>query len=131
VDIVSTQDLITDGIILLFPILVAVALWILRLAEQRLPEKQREALQQFVKIAVQCVEATSTGTSTQKKNAALTLIYAFFDALHLPVPSHTLIDAAIESCVFEINQSRLSDAFVTSKHITGPIKPIQPGGLPV
>lgn len=131
----SMQNLITDIVILLFPILLVLALFAFRLIEQRLPEKQRAALDQFVKYAVHFVEQTSTGTSAQKKNMAVSLIYDFFSAMRLPLPPHILVDAALEACCFELNQSKIPDEFTTGKAInTGPIKPVlpptDPGGTP-
>jgi LL-H family phage holin len=120
----NTQELLSDLIILLLPIIIAVALWLYRLLEQRLPEKQRAILDYFVKIAVQCVEATNAGTGIQKKNAAIMLITAFFSTLRLPVPSSALIDAAIDAAVFEMKSRKIPDALANSGINTGPIKPI-------
>lgn len=135
----NTQLLLSNIVILSFPIILALALWTIKSAEQKLPEKQRTALDQFVKYAVYCVEQTSNGTSMQKKNAAITLITAFFAAMKLPMPSQTLVEAAIEACVFEMKQARIPDEFFDGDKRainTGPIKPVSPpapdpGGTPV
>jgi hypothetical protein len=129
----NTQDMMTDIIILLFPIFVAVALWVLRLAEQRLPAQQRESLEQFATYVVKKIEQQYSGWSSDKKKAyAESVIIMLFKQMHLPPPSNTLIDAAIEAIVFELKESKSPNTFTTQPLInTGPIKPIQPGGQPV
>lgn len=44
--------MISDIIILVLPIIVVLAIWMFRILEQRLPEKQRAVLDHFVYIAV-------------------------------------------------------------------------------
>lgn len=113
-----------DIIILLFPVIVALMIWLLRIAEQRLPEKQRQALDQFVKIAVQNVEQQYTH-NPDKKNIAISVVIQFFTFFKLPVPDVALIDAAIEACVWEIqNSGAYTGAEVRVN--TGPIKTVLP-----
>ena len=122
------------------PFLIARAFAMINKLEQRLPPAQREALDYFAEKAVKNVEQTSIGKGIQKKNAAVTMIYAFFDSLKppIPIPGYALIEAAIETCVWELNQKKIPDEFFDGDKRTintGPIKPVQPppdpGGTPV
>jgi len=122
------------------PFIIARAFTMINKLEQRLPPAQREALDYFAEKAVKKVEQTSKGVGNQKKDAAVTLIYSFFDELKptIPIPGYALIEAAIETCVWEINKSKIPDEFFDGDKRTintGPIKPVQPqppdpGGTP-
>jgi len=94
----------SDLIIVLWPFIVLLAAWIFRKLEQRLPEKQAAALNQYAKYAVQKIEQQLTGTSSEKKNSAISLVIDLFKGARLPIPAMQLIDAAIESFVYELNQ---------------------------
>lgn len=95
---------ISDIIITLLPFLSALSLFLFRLAEQRLPEKQRNTLDKYAKYAVQTVEQKfGNWTPIQKKARAIALIEETFRAAHLPIPDVALIDTAIESFVYEVN----------------------------
>ena len=125
----------------LSPFIIAYAFSMIHKLEQKLPPAQREALDYFAEKAVKNVEQTNKGNSNQKKDAAVTTIYAFFDSLKppIPIPGYALIEAAIETVVWEINQKKIPDElFDGDKRSinTGPIKPVQPqppdpGGQPV
>ena len=119
----------SDGIVLLLPVLVFLILWSIQWLEQRLPERKRAELDYYTEKAVKCIEQTFTGNSTQKKNAAIAMIYDFFKAANRPAPSQVLVDAALEACVYEINMMKLPGIGVN----TGPIKRVLPppeGGQP-
>ncbi len=130
----SLQLFISYAILFAIPLILApIAIWVIRWFEQRLPPAQRAALDYFAEKAAKNIEQTSKGTSLQKKNAAVTMIYAFFDGLKppIPIPGHALIEAAIETVVWEINKSKIPDEFLTDDKPninTGPIKPVQPLG---
>jgi LL-H family phage holin len=113
------------------PFIIAYAFSMIHKLEQKLPPAQRDALDYFAEKAVKHVEQTGTGKGMQKKNAAVSLIYAFFDTLKppIPIPNYALIEAAIETVVWEINQSKIPDEFFDGDKRainTGPIKPVQP-----
>lgn len=91
---------------------------------KRLPEKQLAALDQFAKYAVQKVEQQFVGNNLQKKDLAVHIIETCFKAAKLPLPELVLVDAAVESFVYEIKQ------------LAGPSSPPEPpsistGPLPV
>ncbi len=120
---------VSDIIVLLFPVIVFLILWSFRWLEQRLPEKQREALDQFARYAVRKIEQQySDWSGDKKKSYAETIVINLFKDMHLPVPSYALVDAAIEAVVFELNQLKLPRIGVN----TGPIKAVPPpeGGQP-
>lgn len=72
---------------------------------QRIPEKQRNALEQLATPAVQMVEQQYKNASPeQKKEAALHQISLAFTAFNLPEPDSSVINAFIESAVFEMNR---------------------------
>ena len=123
-DFMNTSDII----ILLLPIMGFAALWLFHWIEQKMPPAKRKELDYYTEKAVKCIEQTCAGTSQQKKNAAITMIYAFFKDINRPAPSQILIDAALEACVYEINQMKIPGLRVD----TGPIKTVLPpeGGQP-
>jgi hypothetical protein len=85
--------------------LTPIGLGILRLFEQRLPDKQHAALDRFAKYAVQKVEQQYTDNpSNHKKVLAERFVEEAFQDAKLPIPSALLIDKAIESFVYEIKQ---------------------------
>jgi LL-H family phage holin len=133
---VSIDQIAVDIILSLLVLILMIAIMELKQIKRSLPPEIAEAIDRLVRIAVKCVEQTSTGTSRQKKDAAITLIYSFCEAMRIPVPSHALIDAAIEACVYEIQQAKIPDEFFDGdKRMmnTGPIKPVlppDPGGTP-
>ena len=94
----SISDIILVLIALIMPFL-----WFLLL--QRLPEKQRAALDQFAKYAVYKVEQQySHFSNSQKKAYAETVIENCFRAARLPIPDYVLIDASIEYFVYVMKQ---------------------------
>ena len=119
----------SDIIVLLMPVIFAVAWWLFSWIEQRLPEKQRAAFKDFVDIAVKNVEQEIDNMpSSQKKEAAIRIVEPLFEAFKLPVPDAAVISAAIEAAVFEMNQMKIPGLGVN----TGPIKTVLPpeGGQP-
>jgi LL-H family phage holin len=114
---------ISDIILLLLPFLTALAVWCLRHFEKYLPAKQVQVLNQFAKYAVQKVEQSFTGTSTQKKEQAIRIVANLFTAAKLPIPAMELIDAALESFVYELNQ--FQDPTDPPELTTGPL-PVPP-----
>ena len=118
----------SDIIVLLLPIMVFVSLLLCQWFEQRLPPAKRAELDYYVEKAVKYVEMTCTSASLQKKSAAVSMIYDFFKAANRPAPSQVLVDAAIEACVYEINQMK-----IPGLKNTGPIRAVLPppeGGQP-
>lgn len=114
----------SDIMILLLPVMIALSCWLLRLLEQRLPEKQRAALDHFVNIAVKNVEQElDTVPSSQKKDAAIKIVESFFRFFKLPLPDEEIIKAATEAAVFELNQMKPSAQVRVN---TGPIKTVLP-----
>lgn len=103
----NTQSMVSNIIILLLPVMLMLDLWLFHWIGNRLPEKQRAALDHFVDIAVKNVEQQYTD-NPDKKNLAIKIVKQSFQALKLPVPDAALIDAAIEACVYELRQQNLS-----------------------
>jgi LL-H family phage holin len=95
---------ISDVVLAVVIFVIIMTPYTLHWLEQYLPEKQRAALDQFAKYAVQKVEQKFKGNSLQKKDMAVYIVESCFKAAKLPVPDLVLIDAAIESFVFEMNQ---------------------------
>lgn len=111
---------ISDVILILFVFIMLLTPYILFLLLQRLPDKRRQALDQFAKYAVQKVEQQySHMSSAQKRAYAETVIEHCFTAARLPIPDYILIDAAIESFTYELRQ------------VTGPQEPpeLEPAAL--
>ena len=123
----------SDSIMILVPIMLTIALWGFKWVEQRLSPAKRAELDYYANKAVKYIEQTCTGTSSQKKNAAISMIYAFFKAIKKPAPAMIFIDAAIEEVVWMINQGKLPKEFMMPDDKptinTGPIKPILPPDL--
>jgi LL-H family phage holin len=95
---------ISDVVVAALTLIVLLMPYILLPLIQKAPEKQRAALHQFAKYAVQKVEQKFKGTSMQKKDMAVYIVESCFKAAKLPVPDLVLIDAAIESFVYEMKQ---------------------------
>jgi len=87
------------------PIILALIVYIYHQVWQRIPEKQRNALEQLATPIVQMVEQQYQNASPQeKKDAALHAISLAFTAFNLPEPDDAVINAFIESAVFEMNR---------------------------
>ena len=70
-----------------------------------LPAQQREALEQFARIAVQKVEQQDGNLDgVAKKQLAVSLVIKLFNTFKIPLPPEEIIDAAIEAAVFLVNQ---------------------------
>jgi LL-H family phage holin len=87
------------------PSLIGLCVYVYHLVFQRLPEKQREALEQLAAPAVQMVEQVYKNVPPeQKKAAALHAIELGFQSFNIPEPDDAVINAFIESAVFEMNR---------------------------
>lgn len=116
---------ITNIILTALPFLVALAAWLYRIGEQRLPSNTRAMLDHFAEMAVQSIEQQYAGKlGPDKKQLASQAIEEFFSAFRLPDPGATAINAAIESAVFLLNQSK-SQALAPAWNATS-AKPPQP-----
>lgn len=70
---------------------------------QRLPDRQRLALEQFARQAVQQVDQQyPTQSNPGKKALAQASVTKLFQIHKLPVPGQDAIDIAIESAVFQL-----------------------------
>ena len=97
------EEVMINIVIILLPFALAASVYCYKALEQRLPEKQREALQEFVKIAVRGVEQEYGAVQGRKKDVAMQMVGDMFQAFKLPVPSHDIVSLAIEACVLEMN----------------------------
>lgn len=87
------------------PSVLGLIVYIYHQVWQRTPEKQRHALEQLATPIVQMVEQQyKDATPQQKKEAALHAISLAFTAFNLPEPDDAVINAFIESAVFEMNR---------------------------
>ncbi len=87
------------------PSLIGLSVYIYHQVFQALPLKQREALEHLASPAVQMVEQMYKNVpSEQKKATALHAIELGFQAFNLPEPDNAVINAFIESAVFEMNR---------------------------
>ena len=101
----TISDIILYLVILLLPVLFNAGKAVVLKYEQNLPEKQHANLDRFAKYAVQKVEQQYTdNASNHKKVLAERFVEECFQDAKLPIPSALLIDKAIESFVFELNQ---------------------------
>lgn len=101
----TTQELVANLIIFLLPFTIVAASLLFQIVIHALPERQRAALVEFARMAVQRTEQLySELPGGQKKEAATLLVRQLFNAFHLPVPAPILVDAAIESAVFTLNR---------------------------
>lgn len=98
------DSLISDAIMFILVALFFIAIWLLYRVEQRLPEKQREALNHFVEIAVKDVEQElGNAPSDQKKTTAISIVEQLFMEFKMPIPSENIISMAIEALIWEIS----------------------------
>jgi len=87
------------------PSIIGLAVYVYHQAFQALPQKQRDALEQLATPIVQMVEQVYGSQPDQTKKAeAINAIKLGFKAFNLPVPDDALINAFIESAVFEMNR---------------------------
>jgi LL-H family phage holin len=92
-------------ILLSIPLLCALVVWLCQQLVRSLPTQQRDALEQFARIAVQQVEQQNASLDgTAKKQLAITLVIKLFSTFKISLPPEDIIDAAIEAAVFFINQ---------------------------
>jgi hypothetical protein len=121
----NISDIILYLVILIVPVLFNAGKAVVLKYEQNLPEKQHAALDRFAKYAVQKMEQVYTHNPNKKQLAMAMVQRAFRDA-KLPLPSEALVDSAIESFVYELNQAQAPkptpDPVVLS---TGPL-PVPP-----
>jgi len=97
-------SLVSDAIIFVIIALFFIGVWVTSRLEQRLPEKQRQALIDFTNIAVRYIEQRFADLSSeQKKDAAVRFVIKLFVEYRLPVPDQAVIEAAIESVVWGIH----------------------------
>lgn len=98
-------SIIQITVLLSIPLLSALVLWLCRQLVRSLPTQQREALEQFARIAVQKIEQQEgTLSGTAKKQLAIDLVIKLFSTFKIPSPPLEIIDAAIEAAVFFIHQ---------------------------
>ena len=96
--------IIQYAVLLSIPFLCALVVWLCHQLVRSLPTQQREALEQFARIAVQKVEQQdSTLSGTAKKQLAIDLVVKLFSTFKIPSPPVEMIDVAIEAAVFLIN----------------------------
>jgi LL-H family phage holin len=97
--------IIQYAVLLSIPLLCALVVWLCYQLVRSLPTQQREALEQFARIAVQKVEQQdSTLSGTAKKQLAIDLVVKLFSTFKIPSPPVEMIDVAIEAAVFAVNQ---------------------------
>ncbi len=88
------------------PFIVAVVMYLYKLANEFLPSKQRAFIDQLVQSSVQAVEqinSDSKMSSDQKKALAVSMVQKALSEFHLSVPS-SFIDTLIEESVYVMNQ---------------------------
>ncbi len=95
---------LSDLVLAVAILIIVITPYSLHWIEQYLPDKQRAALHQFAKYAVQKVEQQFIGDNRQKKDLAVNIVENCFRSARLPVPELILIDAAVESFVYEMKQ---------------------------
>ena len=97
--------IIQYAVLLSIPLLCALVVWLCHQLVQSLPTHQREALEQFARIAVQHVEQQNgTLSGAAKKELAIDLVIKLFNIFKIPSPPVEIINVAIEAAVFFINQ---------------------------
>jgi LL-H family phage holin len=98
-------SLIQYAILLSIPLLSALVVWLSQQLVRSLPTQQREALEQFARIAVQKVEQQDGNLDgAAKKQLAVDLVIKLFNTFKIPQPPEEIIDVAIEAAVFLIGQ---------------------------
>jgi LL-H family phage holin len=98
-------SLIQYAILLSIPLLSVLVVWLGQQLVRSLPTQQREALEQFARIAVQKVEQQDGNLDgAAKKQLAASLIIKLFNTFKIPLPPEEITDAAIEAAVFLVNQ---------------------------
>jgi len=71
---------------------------------QRLPAQVHDRVNQVAQQVVAAIEQSHSQSAGQdKKSAAVSQVNEILASLHMPAPAH-LIDSAIESAVFTLNQ---------------------------
>lgn len=99
------QQIILALIPYVVPSVIGLAVYVYHQIFQALPQKQRDALEQLATPIVQMVEQVYGSQPDQAKKAeAVNAIKLGFKALNLPVPDDALMNAFIESAVFEMNR---------------------------
>lgn len=87
------------------PSIIALLVYIYHQVFHRIPQKQRDALDQLATPIVQMVEQVyKNATPEEKKAAALHTIDLAFKAFGIPEPDSAIINAFIESAVYELNR---------------------------
>src|SRR6266571_4343245 len=98
-------SIIQYAVLFSIPLLCALVVWLCHQLVQSLPTHQREALEQFARMAVQQIEQQNGSLSgTAKKQLAIDLVVRLFNTFKIPSPPVEMIDVAIEAAVFFINQ---------------------------
>lgn len=104
------EEIMNEQVILalipyIVPSIIALIIYIYHQMFQRLPQKQRDALDQLATPIVQMVEQVyKNATPEEKKAAALHTIDLAFKAFGIPEPDSAIINAFIESAVYELNR---------------------------
>jgi LL-H family phage holin len=87
------------------PSVIALLVYFYHQTFQRIPQKQRDALEQLATPIVQMVEQVyKNATPEEKKAAALHAIDLAFKAFNIPEPDSAIINTFIESAVYELNR---------------------------
>ena len=96
-------SIIQYAVLLSIPLLCALVVWLCHQLVQSLPTHQREALEQFARIAVQHIEQQNgTLSGVAKKELAIDLVIKLFNIFKIPSPPVEIIDVAIK-CKFITN----------------------------
>jgi hypothetical protein len=97
---------LTSALLLcLLPFSVALAVYMYRVVDQRLPDKQRQALDQFVNMAVRAIWwLNGVQTDAQKEQLAIDAVKDLFIAFRLPVPNDAVIKVAVDAAILVIKQ---------------------------
>jgi Bacteriophage holin of superfamily 6 (Holin_LLH) len=101
--IMDSLFIVSNLIIALLPFLSLLAAYLYKIIAAKLPEAQRQILEQFVQFGVQMAEQVG-GSGAQKKAIALQAIDQLFHTFNMPVPDDAAVDTMIESAVFLVNQ---------------------------
>lgn len=99
----STLQIIVNSVLtMMLPVLIGIVCIFYRLYVQRLPEQQRQALEQFTRFAVRRVELQHAN-ALDKHSLAFAFTTDLFKSFRLPLPEEEAIHTAIEAAVYDLN----------------------------
>ena len=117
---------ISDIVVGLFPVLALIAGLIYQFTIQKLPANVRTTVAHVAQIAVQKTEQISAAASGDAKKAlAVDLVGQMLAELKMPVPTK-LIDGAIESAVYLMNQAQANQPGAATSAGPSPLTPGAP-----